>query len=231
MSLSEVISKYNGHLLHITDAFHGMEEKYALLEPMLFNKKLFSKHRNRGFEVLRQSLFFSCVIDIVNIICQKRGKKTPSIQELASLFSNKDMLEYFHDDLINHDAFKGFKAIQEEQSKNFWINVGLTEEKINCLIQSSQIKAFETIRDKRIAHLELKKNNGNYELLDISTLGLKWGDMSPIILNIKEVIKNLNLITTGVNISNRDILNKSMSLEFWELENYNGLKNQDNYSA
>lgn len=215
--LNELITEYKGHLLHVTNAYHGLEEKYALLEPMLFDKTLVEKHKNRGFEVLRQALFFSCVVDVVNIVVQKGGKRASSTEGIASIFCNQEILISLHNAIVSADAFVGNPEMQEKQSQDFWVNIGTTKTKIDCLLHSSQIKAFETIRDKRIAHLELKKSGENYELLDISTLGLKWNDIQAILAEIKTIIFNLNIIMTGVNLADRTMLNKNMSDKFWDV--------------
>lgn len=217
MSLPELISKHKAHLSHVTDAYRGLEEKYALLDPMLFDKTLVQKHKNRGFEVLRQALFFACVVDIVNIVCKKGGNKPPSIEGIASVFCNQEILKSFHDELVNNEAFAGYPWMQEKPSQSFWKNVGVTKTKIDCLLHSSQMKAFETIRDKRIAHLELKKSGDDYELLDISTLGLQWGDIKIILNEIKIIIGNLNVIMTGTHISDRDTINQKMRNIFWTI--------------
>jgi len=216
MSLPELISKHQAHLLHVTDAYHGVEEKYALLDPMLFDTNLSQKHNNRGFEVLRQSLFFACVVDIVNIVCKKGGNKTPRIEGISSIFCNRELLKYFHDAIVNADAFVGFSKTQEKQSHGFWENVTKTKTKIDCLLHSPKLEAFETIRDKRIAHLELKKSGDDYELLDISTLGLKWGDIKSMLAEMQSIIINLNQIMTGATIITRDKINQTMRDEFWE---------------
>lgn len=211
-----LISKHRGHLLHVTNAYHGLEEKYALLEPMLFDKTFVEKHKNRGFEVLRQALFFSCVVDVVNIVVQKGGKQASSIEGIASIFCNQKVLKSLHNAILNADVFVGNPEIQEGQNQVFWANVGSTKTMIDCLLHSQQIKVFETIRDKRIAHLELKKSGKNYELLDISTLGLKWNDIQAVLAEIKTIIFNLNIIMTGVNLADRTELNKNMSDKFWD---------------
>jgi len=77
MSLPELISKHKAHLLHVTDAYHGLKEKYALLDPMIFDTTLAQKHKNRGFEVLRQSLFFALWWTSSISFVKRTPKRTP----------------------------------------------------------------------------------------------------------------------------------------------------------
>jgi len=103
MSNSDFLKKKKAHLEHTTAAFHGLNEKYSLLKPMLFDDNLVKKHNNYGFTVIRQSLFFNCVIDIVNII--KQGdKRTPSIEGISEIFLCKPTIKILHDDIVYFDA-------------------------------------------------------------------------------------------------------------------------------
>lgn len=213
MSNSAYIKKKKGHLNHITLAFHGLKEKYHLLEPMLFDKKLAQKHNNHGFVVIRQSLFFSCVIDIVNIV--KKGNKNPSIQEISDIFDSKEIMKTLHDDIVYFEAFKGIKRLEEQQSVAFQKNVKITSELVKKFLELDKYKSSLSIRDKRIAHLELKEKHGEYELLDISTLGLQWGDLKEIIYKLEIIIVNLNIILTGVNIAKRDAYCEKIKNEYW----------------
>lgn len=214
MSNSDFLKKKKAHLEHITAAFHGLNEKYSLLKPMLFDDDLFNTHNNYGFTVIRQSLFFNCVIDIVNII-KKGDKKTPSIESISEIFLCEPTIKTLHDDIVNFDAFKGIKSLEKFQSKAFTENVKKTEEDIKNLLGLEMYKCFVTIRDKRIAHLELKYIQGEYQLLDISTLNIAWTDLEIIINKLKIIVTNLNIALTGVNIADRDKVNEKMKNKFW----------------
>lgn len=214
MSNNNFLKKKKAHLEHITAAFHGLNEKYSLLEPMLFDDSLTRKHNNYGFAVIRQSLFFNCVIDIVNII--KQGdKKTPSIEGISEIFSCEASIKKLHDNIVYCDAFKGIEHLEKYQSNAFNQNVKKTEEDIINLLELDIYKSFLTIRDKRIAHLELKYEDGEYQLLDISTLNLNWTDLKAIVGRLKTTVANLNIILTGVNIADRAKINEKMKNKFW----------------
>jgi len=63
--------------------------------------------------------------------------------------------------------------------------------------------------------LELKYDNDEYKLLDISTLNLEWTDLQIIIDKLQAIVFNLNLILTGVNIADRSKVNEKMKNKFW----------------
>lgn len=214
MNTNNFLNKKKAHLEHITSAFHGLNEKYSLLEPMLFDEHLARKYNNYGYTVIRQSLFFNCVMDIVNIVKQIDAR-TPSIEGISEIFSNDGIIKVLHDNIVYSDAFKGIEYYEKSQSSAFNINVKKTKEAIKNLLQLEIYKSFVTIRDKRIAHLELKHENEMYKLLDISTLNLKWTDLKIIIDRLKIIVKNLNIILTGVNIADRDQINQKMKNEYW----------------
>ena len=85
------IEKLEAHASHLLDAFIGLREKYALLQPMLFDKQVVQARGSfaqaRGFQTLRHSLFLSCAQDIAKL-CLDADKRTPSILNLVSGLSD-----------------------------------------------------------------------------------------------------------------------------------------------
>jgi len=80
------IEKLEAHASHLLDIFIGLREKFAMLEPMLFDKTVVhangSGAQQRGFLILRHSLFLSCAQDIAKL-CYDRDERTPSIHKIV----------------------------------------------------------------------------------------------------------------------------------------------------
>lgn len=216
VSNQEIIKKYRGHLKHLNQAYYGLSAKYTLLEPMLFNKELMNRNNNRGFDILRQSLLFSCILDIVSLI-YKKDKRTPSIEQIGEIFCNKNILEQLHSEIIKHPSIEGVDFYEKYMSDFFWKNIDNAKSSIDILLHSQKILAFEKLRDKRIAHLELKLTNNDYKLLDVLTLELKWEDIGTAIEEIKNILELLNPVlnstTLGVGIEH---INQRMKNEFFQ---------------
>ena len=69
------------------------------------------------------------------------------------------------------------------------------------LASDQRLSSFKTWRDKLIAHAELHHAGGKYHLTDLSTLGLKWGDLGDLVGELQEVVERVNLVTRGASFA------------------------------
>ncbi len=86
------------------------------------------------------------------------------------------------------------------------------------LENSDTLKAFKVIRDKGIAHLELKLVDGMHiPSLNIAELGLTWGDLQTVINQLDPIITNLNLVVRDTALILDDFKAEidSSSYAFW----------------
>ena len=80
------IEKLEAYASHLLDAFILLRERYAILDPMLFDKDVIARHgakdRARGFNILLNFLFLSCAQDIAKLSMDD-DERTPSIRNLV----------------------------------------------------------------------------------------------------------------------------------------------------
>lgn len=85
------IEKLEAHASHLLDAFIQLCQRYAMLDPMLFDKTVIANHgsgkRARGFNVLKQSLFLSCAQDIAKLTLDD-DPRTPSLKNNIGALTN-----------------------------------------------------------------------------------------------------------------------------------------------
>ena len=79
------------------------------------------------------------------------------------------------------------------------------------------LNGFKTVRDKLTAHLELKLVDKKYSLIDISELGLKWGDLKTSLDLLQPIVLDLNLIVRSASFAMDDFESslQQSSTEFW----------------
>lgn len=58
----------------------------------------------------------------------------------------------------------------------------------------SEMQAFQRIRDKVSAHTEIQFQADKYQFVDMSKLGLKWGDMKNMVEAMQRVVELLGLL-------------------------------------
>src|SRR5690349_623413 len=92
--------KLEAYAAHLLDAFIALKERYAMLEPMLFQRRTVeergTKERARGFSILRHSLFLTCAQDIAKLTLDK-DDRTPSIRNIVTRLEDESLRKTFED--------------------------------------------------------------------------------------------------------------------------------------
>lgn len=204
----EKLEAIAGHLL---DAFIGLREKYAMLEPMLFdpdtNKNRGSREQARGFQILRNSLFLSCAQDIAKLTLDA-DKRTPSIRNLVGALDEAALVA----ELEDRYAIWVIPAVEVETDPDIAAALRRMEERERAerreqfrehmtelgnlwgeLYTAPAMTGFLTVRDKVSAHTEVRFVADKYQLVDIGSLGIKWRDLRASIESMQRLVELIGL--------------------------------------
>lgn len=231
------VEKLEAHAGHLLDAFIGLREKYAMLEPMLFdpdtNKNRGSRDQARGFQILRNSLFLSCAQDIAKLTLDG-DKRTPSIRNLVSALDDSAVVA----ELEDRYAVWVIPSVEEETDPDIAAALRRMEERERVerrgqfrehmaelralwaeLSATAAITGFLTVRDKVSAHTEVRYVADKYQLVDIGTLGIKWGDLRLSIESMQRLVELIGLIVRNAGFA-WDALDDQLSnasKRFWRV--------------
>lgn len=220
---------------HLLDGFLALRERYALLDPMLFDPNVVSMRglgkQARGFLALRHSLFLACVQDIAKFSVDT-DPRTPSIRNISSALDDvlfiQDLRERYaiwHLPSIKWETdpeiVEALRRIElREQSERrtqfdelYWELTALS----GRLEAAPIIAAFRTIRDKLTAHTEVRFVADKYQLIDISALGIKWVDLKTTIVEMQRAVELIGLIVRNAGFA-WDMLDEQLSRaasNFW----------------
>jgi hypothetical protein len=204
----EKLEAYAGHLL---DAFILLREQYAMLDPILFDKDVIARHgakgRARGFNVLTRSLFLSCAQEVAKL-CMDSDERTPSIHNLVKALSDDKVRGELRARYANWsispvsetdpEIVAAIRKMQvEEYGERGQHFDRLYLELADLWAQLStraEMKAFMTIRDKVSAHSEIRYVADRYQFVDVSSLGLKWGDLRQTVKMMQRSVELLGLL-------------------------------------
>lgn len=233
------IEKLEAHASHLLDAFIGLRERYAILDPMLFNEKVPKQHGSgkqaRGFLILRNSLFLSCAQDIAKLSLDT-DKRTPSLLNLMSALNDPTLLNSFREKLsIWHtpsieietdpeiiEALKRMDLREESERKVQFDELFIqAKNEWTALSTNPILNGFSTIRDKVSAHSEVQYVVDKYQFIDISSLGIKWSDMRKVIELMQSLVELLGLLIRNAGFA-WDMLDKQLSKasnSFWDSPN------------
>ncbi|MGP6422106.1 AbiU2 domain-containing protein [Pseudomonas putida] len=206
------LEKLEAHASHLLDAFIKLRQRYSILEPLLFDKTVVSTlgsgKRAVGFSILKDSLFLSCAQDIAKLTLDD-DTRTPSLKNIIRALADDalrlTLREQFaaweipqEDDETESEILEALRRIElrEEAQRGAQFDdlyceaIGLW----SVLSDSSTIKSFRTIRDKVTAHTEVHLVVDKYRLVDIGTLGIKWGDMKATLEQMQRLVEIIGML-------------------------------------
>jgi hypothetical protein len=199
------LAKLSAHAEHLLDLFIGLREKYALLDPMIFDNTTIQSHgsgsRARGFSMLRNVVSMSCVLDIAKITLDK-DDRTPSVSRLVEAIEDQKLRDQLRETFAVRNAVPTTRytpdvlaAIaaaerrdEEGRRREFDGLVDDLGKRWNALAASDRLASFGTIRDKYLAHAELHHDGGRYRPLDVTSLGLTWEHLKETILELESLV-------------------------------------------
>jgi len=205
------VVKLQGHAEHLLDGFLGLREKYAMLDPMLFDtdlvKKWGSRERARGFEILRATLYLTCVQEIAKLSLDS-DERAPSVHNFVGALGDEslrsELREHYAVWRINPTGERDPDVIrlreqmelrkQGERRTQFDANYDELGRIWSSFSVSLKLQSFVKIRDKLSAHTDVHYRDGKYVLLEVKSLGLKWGDIKECVETLQHLVELINLL-------------------------------------
>lgn len=206
------IEKLEAHAGHLLDAFIGLREKFAILEPMLFDQDVNGRRGSglqaRGFQILRNALFLSCAQDIAKLALDK-DEKTPSIRNLATALNEPSLLAELEQrysvwvvPAVERETDPEIVAVLRrmedrerlERRHEFRAYLQEIQQRWDALAASPAMNGFLTVRNRVSAHTEVRFVADKYCLVDIGTLGIKWGDLRLSIEAMQRLVELLGFV-------------------------------------
>ncbi|MDH4425700.1 MAG: hypothetical protein QE495_04565 [Acidovorax sp.] len=229
------IEKLQAHAGHLLDAFIQLRERYALLEPMLFNQDVASARGSgsqaRGFRILKNSLFLSCAQDIAKLLTD-RYETTPSIGNLIRALADDALRAELKDQFAQRrtgyvetendpeilEVLRQWELLEEVGRREQFDALHLEATQLWARLSTSPlVNGFRTIRDTVTAHTEVRFVADKYQLVDVSALGIKWGDLRVVIKDMQRLVELLGQLirTAGFAWEVLDAQLEKASSGFW----------------
>ncbi|WP_239482888.1 hypothetical protein [Paraburkholderia sp. C35] len=205
----EKLQAYAGHLL---DAFIGLKERYAMLEPMLFDQGTIehsgTQERARGFLILRHSLFLSCAQDIAKLTLDN-DQRTPSIRNIVAGLEDESLRQKLEaqysiwtlpsvEEETDPEIVAALRHMEKqerlERRDQFLEHYTELRSGWATLSTSESMKSFLAMRDKLSAHTEVRCVADKYQLLEISALGIKWRHLRETIESMQRLVELIGFI-------------------------------------
>ena len=229
------IEKLEAHASHLLDAFIGLRERYAMLDPMLFDaevpKQRGSGSQARGFKILRHTLFLSCAQDIAKLTMDK-NEKTPSLRNLVEALESDALRQELREKFAlwvvpsteaetDPEIIAALRRMEgREQAERRVQFDDLYNEATSLWTQlstGSAVQGFLTIRNSISAHTEVRFVADKYQFVDMGTLGIRWDDLKNTIKMMQRLVELVGFIVRDAGFA-WDMLDEQLakaSSGFW----------------
>jgi hypothetical protein len=189
---------------------------YLYLRPMLVNSQLIAHYgtpkRRAGFEELRNALYWTFILELIKI-CDDPDTRTSSIVQIRNALRNPDVVVGLENKAsplrlpkLPTESSEMWKILAEAEAtgmrERFRRTLTQTIDAADKLLNSAALKGYRAIRNKRIAHNELVRDElGVYGFFAIDDLKLKYGDERVLLELTREVMDGLNSIIRGTSFT------------------------------
>jgi hypothetical protein len=232
--MNDRIDKLSAHSEHLLDAYLGLKQKYALLKSMLFQPEVLQKHgsgnKAPGFSTLRFALFRDCALDLTKLSTDS-DSRTPSVRNLISTLREPEVREQLRTEYArwslpprpgNDNVRDQIDRIEQQERDKLRVQFDRLWERLQSnweVFQSAPwFEAFQKLRDKHIAHLEVRNTDGQYQTLHLAELGLQGQDCEAAMQLLEEMVLDINAMSrrAGFAIESADHMFNRDADAFWE---------------
>jgi len=203
--------KVVAHAGHLLDVFRGLRARFAILEPLLFDQEVVARlgagRRAHGLQILRGTLLESCILGIAKLVYDG-DDRSPSLLRLIEALQDPKLSEALREDFAvwhlaptSGDEPEVIALLQaaerrEEAERRIKFDQFVDELRSSGagLESSATLVSFRAMRDQLIAHNQLAFDGADYKPLDVTTLGLKLGDLRVVIDSLERIVDLISLI-------------------------------------
>ena len=226
--------KLVAHASHLLDGFLRLREKYAVLHPMLFDADVAHRWaqgpRARAFHTISSTLFTSCVLDVCSIALD-RDARSPSLLQLTDALSDALLVTALRD---KYSAWRGvplpagdpslatilYQAVKRDEAERrteFDAHLQGLLQRWPAFRDSRAVEAFAALRDKFLAHAELRYGDQGYQPLDVAALGLRLQDLETAICELQVLVQLMTAVFRSASFDFKilDRQLQSSPTEFW----------------
>ena len=208
--ITQRIQKLQGHADWLLSAFLGLRLNYGLLKPILGDledgvpqpppRVLYN-----GLAAIRTTLFRSCVLDLVRLAWDDDSRAASAANLMKALQEPEVIHWVVESQATSHIETRdgGDERVGRHLARIEESNAEVRRRHVRQLLEAlndawSRLEAmpskkhFIAMRDKHIAHLEVRLTAAGYEPLDIGTLGVRRRDLAAGIVAMEEITRLLN---------------------------------------
>lgn len=194
------------------------------------NEKFSNEGKHTGFSQLRNWLYWDFIQELVKL-CDDSDGRTPSISQLRKALAEPAIRASLKEQFSHRTwpPMKGndpsvaryFREREEEELRLCFDETYSRFQRSSAgLLSSNALTGYVTIRDKLIAHNELRKTDAGYTFFDIKVLKLKYGEERKTLELARDVVDDSNLLVRNSSFVWDSFLQQQTEdvCKFWGIE-------------
>ena len=219
------LRKLAAHVDSLLELYMGAAAQIALLRPIMGDADLIAKlssgKKAAGFKTLRWVLYWNLINELVKITSDTSDSGVPSILSVVNRIrsvATRDLLKAQY--VQSHQS-----SWPIDENTKWATEFDRIYEKIlqqtDELKESQSVKGYGTIRDRLLAHYQLSQSGDGYKPINISSLGLKYGEERKVFREIQLLICDLNSIIRNASFTFNQFEESvhADAVAFWESRN------------
>jgi len=232
--MKERIERLEAHVDALLKLTIGAHERFLFLRPMMINQQLTDRIGNQEraicFRQLRGWLYWGLVLE-VRKICSDSSDQSPCIRKFSIALEDAETIKALEDKCVKNNREVAPEA--ELRSEFRGIYSRFTQHSREMLASNS-VGGYKTVRDKLIAHNELRKSPTGYDFFDdFKELKLKYGDERRLLETLRELVADLLHLVRNIDFSWDTFFRQEEKrvCDFWEIESIDGTPLQETSGA
>jgi len=226
MNVNKTIEKLEGHSSNLLTFYLGTVRKYALVDPMIFDKGVCEKRGGdraaTGFSIIRNTIYYGVIQDVANIVFDS-GKSNPSIVNVMEKLGHIAIVsglreKYASEYCSDPELAEVYRKREEINRAKFDTYFEQLSKLAGEVLNSGEFQAAKSVRDEFTAHLDLQYIDGSYEYPDIKQYGLKWNSPKMMLDQLKPLISHIGFVVRNAGFAweSFEAQNSRLSVGFWE---------------
>jgi hypothetical protein len=216
----DAIQKLEAHVEALLTLTMRATARFFFLRPMLTDQVLHDRINGErtvaAFEGLRNWLYWGLVLELSKI-CSDDDNRSPSIIRVTEKLKNVHLRKQLEDKWVKQNREPG----EDEEPLRVQFNREYSDYLClaNKTLSTHSVGGYKDIRDKLIAHNELRWSGSRYDFYDVKDAGLTIGDERRLLETLQELAHQLLRIVRGVDFTWETALHndKKRARDFWGL--------------
>lgn len=193
-------------------------ERFLFLRPMMVSRELQDRFTSEdeiiAFTQLRTWLYWGFVQELLKI-WSDADERTPCISKIADKLQQPEINNALKTSYSSSSAWS-----EAELRLEFERLHDDFQHRVEQMLSSNATGGYKKVRDKLIAHNELRQKGNEYQFYDVKEAGVKYGEERQLLETVKQLVVDLLLLVCKTDFSWDSFVERETRIvcDFWKIK-------------